>query len=72
MAVAGQDKVYHWAEATIDGNTVVLWSEEVKDPVSVRYAWSNNPEGCALYNAEGLPAVPFRSDNYKGITHDRR
>lgn len=53
------------AKARIDGNSVIVWSEQIKDPVAVRYAWANNPEGCNLYNKEGLPAVPFRTDRPK-------
>jgi len=50
------------AQARIEGNSVVVWSDQVGNPVAVRYAWANNPEGCNLYNKEGLPAVPFRTD----------
>lgn len=64
FAVAGADKVWHWADAVIDGATVVVSSPEVKEPVAVRYAYSQNPEGANLYNKEGLPASPFRSDDW--------
>ncbi len=59
--VAGEDKKFVWASAKIDGNSVVVWSDAVKNPVAVRYAWANNPE-CNLYNKEGIPASPFRTD----------
>jgi sialate O-acetylesterase len=61
FAIAGEDKKFVWADAKIEGNTVVVWSDKVQKPVAVRYAWADNPE-CNLYNKEGLPAVPFRTD----------
>jgi len=61
FAIAGSDGKFVWAEARIDGDTVVVRSDEVADPVAVRYAWADNP-ACNLYNAEGLPASPFRTD----------
>lgn len=64
FAVAGADKQWRWATATIEGNAVVVSSPEVAEPVAVRYAFSHNPDGCNLYNAEGLPASPFRTDNW--------
>jgi sialate O-acetylesterase len=62
--VAGEDKHFVWADATIDGDTVVVSSPTVKNPVAVRYAWANNPE-CNLYNKSNLPASPFRTDNWE-------
>ncbi len=62
FAIAGEDKVWHWAEASIVGNTVVLSSPEVAKPVAVRYAFAMNPIWANLYNREGLPASPFRTD----------
>ena len=64
FAIAGADKQWHWAEAVIDGNEVVVSSEKVPSPVAVRYAWSMNPAGANLYNKEGLPAIPFRTDDW--------
>jgi len=61
FAVAGADKAFVWADAEIDGDTVIVWSEAVPKPAYVRYAWANNPE-CTLVNAEDLPAAPFRTD----------
>ncbi|MEI7782302.1 MAG: sialate O-acetylesterase, partial [Planctomycetota bacterium] len=52
------------ANARIDGQSVVVTSPQVPHPVAVRYAWADNPEGCNLYNAAGLPASPFRSDEW--------
>jgi sialate O-acetylesterase len=65
FAIAGQDEKFVWAEAKITGNKVIVWSEKVKNPAAVRYAWADNPEGANLYNKEGLPASPFRTDNWK-------
>jgi sialate O-acetylesterase len=67
FAIAGLDKKFYWADAEIDGNTIVVKSPMVSSPVAVRYAWDKNPE-CSLYNKEGLPASPFRTDSWKGIT----
>ncbi len=65
FAVAGEDKKFVWADAKIEGDTVVVSSKDVAKPVAVRYAWANNPE-CNLYNKEGLPASPFRTDTWEG------
>ncbi|MEI6810141.1 MAG: hypothetical protein WCN95_15590, partial [bacterium] len=62
FAIAGDDKKWVWADAIVDGSTVVVSSAEVQNPVAVRYAYSMNPAGCNLYNKEGLPASPFRTD----------
>jgi sialate O-acetylesterase len=62
FAVAGSDKKFIWANAVIEGNTVVLSNPEVPHPMYVRYAWADNPDGANLYNKEGLPASPFRTD----------
>jgi sialate O-acetylesterase len=64
FAIAGEDKKWVWANAVIDGATVVCSSPEVPKPVAVRYAFSQNPDGCNLYNNEGLPASPFRTDEW--------
>ncbi|MFO7956193.1 MAG: sialate O-acetylesterase [Candidatus Brocadiia bacterium] len=63
FALAGPDRVFHWAEAEIRGDAVVLTSDEVDAPVAARYGWANNPIG-NLYNEEGLPAFPFRTDHW--------
>lgn len=63
FAIAGADKKYVWAKAKIDGDKVIVWSDNLPDPVSVRYAWADNPEGANLYNIEGLPASPFETTN---------
>jgi len=61
FAIAGADGVFVWADATIEGQTIVVKSAKVPAPVAVRYAWDDNPV-CNLYNAAGLPASPFRTD----------
>lgn len=61
FAIAGADKKFVWADARIEGDKVVVSSDEVPDPVYVRYAWADNPEGANLYNKEGLPASPFQT-----------
>lgn len=70
--IAGEDKKFVWANAKIDYNEVIVSHPDVPDPVAVRYAWSDNPEGCNLYNEAGLPASPFRTDNWPGMTVDAR
>jgi sialate O-acetylesterase len=62
FAIAGVDKKYVWANARIEGNTIVVWNEKIINPVAVRYAWADNPEGANLYNKEGLPASPFTTE----------
>lgn len=68
FAIAGEDKEFQWAKAKIEDDKVIVNSGDVKDPVAVRYAWSDNPEDANLYNKEGLPASPFRTDNWPGTT----
>jgi len=64
FAIAGEDKNFVWADAVIDGKTVVVSSDKVAKPAAVRYAFCSNPEGSNLYNKEGLPASPFRTDTW--------
>ena len=61
FAIAGMDKKFKWAQARIQGNQVMLWNDEIKNPMFIRYAWGNNPDKANLYNAEGLPACPFQT-----------
>jgi sialate O-acetylesterase len=68
FSVAGADKVFYWAKAELKDGKIVVFSDPVKDPVAVRYGWANNPSDLNLYNLEGLPAVPFRTDRWPGIT----
>jgi sialate O-acetylesterase len=67
FAIAGADKKFVWADAEIQGDTIVVSSREVHNPVAVRYAWAMFPF-CNLYNKEGLPASPFRTDDWPGLT----
>jgi sialate O-acetylesterase len=62
FAIGGADKKFVWAKAKIEGEKVVVWSDAVLQPMYVRYAWADNPFGANLYNKEGLPASPFRTD----------
>ncbi|MCA9311159.1 MAG: hypothetical protein KDA21_08130 [Phycisphaerales bacterium] len=70
FAIAGEDRVFHWAEARIEGATVVVHTAAVSRPTAVRYAWADNP-AVNLVNGAGLPATPFRTDRWKGITSGR-
>jgi sialate O-acetylesterase len=63
FAIADADKKFVWAKAKIEGDKVVVWNDQVPNPVAVRYAWADDPEGANLYNKEGLPASSFRTDN---------
>ena len=62
FAIAGADKKFIWAKAKIEGDKVVVWNDNVTNPMYVRYAWADNPVYPNLYNKEGLPASPFRTD----------
>lgn len=62
FAIAGEDNKFVWATAAIKKNTIEVWSDKIERPVAVRYAWADTPEGANLYNKEGLPASPFRTD----------
>ena len=65
FAIAGEDRKFVWANAVIRGNKIVVSSNDVKHPVAVRYAWSNNPEEANLCNKEGVLASPFRTDDWQ-------
>ena len=69
FTIAGEDRHFFRANAKIDGNTVLVWSADVPNPVAVRYGWHYNPP-CNLYNGAGLPASPFRTDNWPGLSAD--
>ncbi len=64
FAIAGADRKFVWADAKIVGDTLVVSSSEVKDPVAVRYAWATNPIH-SLLNKAGLPASLFRTDDWQ-------
>ena len=67
FTIAGLDHKFYTANARIDGKTIVVEAPEVNFPIAVRYAWANNPD-CNVYNGEGLPMVPFRTDDWQGLT----
>jgi sialate O-acetylesterase len=64
FSIAGEDGLFIWAKAKIiNRNKIIVWNEKIKHPKNVRYAWADNPSDANLYNLEGLPASPFRTDN---------
>jgi sialate O-acetylesterase len=63
FAICGAERKWVWAEAKIEDNQVIVWSDEVPAPVAVRYGWAGNPT-CNLYNGAGFPASPFRTDDF--------
>jgi len=64
FAIAGNDHRFVWANAKLEGNRVVVWNDQVTTPVAVRYLWTNSPLAPVLYNRDGLPAAPFRTDTW--------
>lgn len=62
FVIAGSDRTFAAADARVEGRSIVVSNPEIAAPVAVRYAWADNPDGCNLYNADGLPASPFRTD----------
>jgi sialate O-acetylesterase len=71
FSIAGEDRKWVWADAHIEGDTIVVSSPSVPNPKEVRYAWQSNPMA-TLFNGEGLPAAPFRTDRWPGITEGQR
>jgi len=72
FAIAGKERKWHWATSCIKGSTVVVSSAEVPNPTAVRYAWAMNPsQRNLLYNREGFPASPFRTDNWPLFDPDK-
>jgi sialate O-acetylesterase len=71
FTVCGKDRKFYPAQAVIAGDTVVVSCEQVAEPVAVRYGWANHPV-CNLYNGAGLPASPFRTDDFQGITQPKK
>ncbi|MEM1296766.1 MAG: sialate O-acetylesterase [Verrucomicrobiota bacterium] len=66
--IAGKDKVWHWAEAKVEGkDAVIVRSPQVGTPLAVRYAWASNPEGANLVNSANLPASVFRTDDWNDV-----
>ena len=71
FSVAGKDRQWHWADAKIEGDCVIVSSKLVAEPVAARYAWQANPKA-TLYNGAGLPVVPFRTDDWPGVTDNSK
>ncbi|MFA5864881.1 MAG: sialate O-acetylesterase [Phycisphaerae bacterium] len=71
FAIAGSDRKFVWAQAKIDGQTILVWSKQVPKPLAVRYAWADNPV-CNLYNKARLPGAPFRTDDWPCVTANNR
>jgi sialate O-acetylesterase len=69
--IARADRKWVWADAAIDGETVVVSNPKVETPVAVRYAWNGNPAGANLTNASGLPASLFKTDDWPGLSHGK-
>ena len=70
--IAGSDRKFFYAKAEIDGDKVIVSSDQVKNPVAVRYAWSDAPVDANLYNSAGFPASPFRTDDWQGVTFNSK
>ena len=71
FAIAGEDRKWYWADARIKGKTIIVSSPSVPKPKEVRYAWQSNP-AATLFNGAGLPAAPFRTDSWPGMTENQR
>jgi sialate O-acetylesterase len=71
FAIAGEDRDFHWAAGRIEGRRITLSCPDVPKPVALRHAWAHNPE-CNLVNAQRLPAAPFRTDRWPGVTAGKR
>jgi len=71
FSVAGKDRQWHWAIAQIDGDNVIVSSPDVSNPQAARYAWQANPQA-TLFNGADLPAAPFRTDDWPGVTENHK
>ncbi|MCB0651045.1 MAG: sialate O-acetylesterase [Saprospiraceae bacterium] len=71
FTIAGEDQVFHWAPARIDGNRIIVWHPDIASPKAVRYAWADNPDDANVYNEAGLPMGAFRTDVWRGVTAGR-
>ncbi len=71
FAIFGTDEKWSWADAKIDGDSVIVWSDTIPSPTAVRYGWADNPT-LNLYSSAGLPASPFRTDNFPAVTRDEK
>lgn len=68
--LAGEDHIFQYATAFIKDNKVILFSDKVLRPIAVRFGWADDASDCNLYNGEGFPAIPFRTDSWKTITEN--
>ena len=64
LTIAGANKIFLWAKSRVEEDRIVIWHDEIDQPVAVRYAWCDNPIEVNLYNSEELPAAPFRTDDW--------
>lgn len=70
--IAGENQKFQFAKAYIEGNTVVVYHDNIKNPVAVRFGWADDASENNLFNVEGFPAIPFRTDTWKGITEEAK
>jgi sialate O-acetylesterase len=70
--IAGANHLFYYAQARLEGNNIVVFSDKVTEPQAVRYGWTDSPVDANLFNQEGFPASPFRTDQWKGITEENR
>ena len=70
--IAGKDKIFHYATAYISDNKVVIFSEKVINPIAIHFGWSDDASESNLYNKDGFPAEPFRTDDWKTITQSEK
>jgi len=64
FSIAGDDRLFVWANAKIEGDSVLVWSDKAPDPKAVRYAWADAPSWANLFNKDGLPGLIFRTDEW--------
>ena len=70
--IAGANHQFFYAQARIEGDNIIVTSDKVMEPQAVRYGWTDSPIDANLYNLEGFPASPFRTDSWKGITEENK
>lgn len=70
--IAGADKIFYYAKAYINDNKVIVYNENVSNPVAIHYGWADDAGDCNLYNKEEFPASPFRTDDWETLTKDAK